>query len=156
MSEPRILAECRTYAQLIAALRAWIAELNVAGETVDDVAGLPLRYTAKLLGPARLKSIGPVSMGPLLGALALKLVVAVDHEMLARIRHRLVPRRYAGDHMLARKGRKRRRFNVLRGNPDRARMLRALQVLGQTDTHRSRIARIAATERWRQAAEAAA
>jgi hypothetical protein len=56
---------------------------------VDEVAGLPQRYTAKLLAPKGLKSLGRISMGPILGALGLKLAVLPDDEALARIRHRL-------------------------------------------------------------------
>jgi hypothetical protein len=149
MTEPRIIAECRDYAQLVAALRAWIAELNVAGETIDDVAGLPLRYTAKLLGPAQLKGIGPISMGPLLGALGLKLVVAVDHETLARISYRLVKCKNARSALLAQPKRKRKGFSLFRGNPDLARMLANRVNMSRTPEQRSRLAKRAARERWR-------
>ncbi len=117
MTEPRIIAEVKDYAGLVLALRGRIAELNVAGETIDDVAGLPLRYTMKLLAPIQKKTIGRVSLGPLLGTLGIKLHVVEDPEVFERIRPRLVPRkdgrRNAGEQMLASKGR-RKPFNVLR------------------------------------------
>jgi hypothetical protein len=40
--------------------------------------------------------LGPMSLGAMLGALALKLAVVPDHEALARIRHRLPPRDASG------------------------------------------------------------
>jgi hypothetical protein len=86
MTEHRQLAVCRSYAELIAVLRARVAELGASGETVDDVAGLPLRYTMKLLTPIPVKALGRTSMGPLLGVLGLKLVVMEDTEAFEKIR----------------------------------------------------------------------
>src|ERR1700704_3558888 len=90
----RHLAIVHSYAELIAALRARVVELGTTGETVDEVSGLPARYTAKLLAlPVPVKALGPVSLAPLLGALGLKLIVAEDTEALEKIRHRLEPRK---------------------------------------------------------------
>src|SRR5262245_29579627 len=113
----RLLAEVRDYAQLVQALRARIDELGVAGETIDDVAGLPTRYTTKLLAPIPIKSLGRVSLGPLLGALGLKLIVAEDAEALARIRHRLTPRKNTNGRLPATRTRRRGRSPLL-GNSD--------------------------------------
>jgi hypothetical protein len=158
VTEPCILAEVRDYAGLVRAIRAWIAELNVAGETVDAVAGLPLRYTMKLLGPRLLKgtgcSLGRTSLGPLLGALGLKLVVAVDHEVLARIRPRLTARHHASKAMLP-DGKPRRRPYPISG-PEISVVMNARRSLILTPARRSRIARIAAKERWRKVALARA
>jgi hypothetical protein len=156
MTEPRILAECRDYAQLVRAIRTWIAELGTAGETIDDVAGLPLRYTMKLLAPVPVKGIGRTSLGPLLGALGLKLVVAVDHEVLARIRHRLVARHHASCPMLAVGKPRKQHFSVFRGNSDLARALRQGQVLKTSRRRRRSIAREAAQARWAKAGRNAA
>jgi hypothetical protein len=151
MTDARIIAECRDYAQLIAALRSWIGELGTAGETVDDVAGLPLRYTMKLLAPVPVKGLGRTSLGPLLGALGLKLIVAVDAEVLGRIRHRLIASRNANGAVLTVKGRKRKPYRAMRGNPELARMVRQIGILKLSPDQRSRIARKAARERWRRA-----
>jgi hypothetical protein len=83
----------RSYDDLIEAIRNRILELNTTGESVDYVAGLPLRYSAKLLAPNRMRTIGARSFAPLLGALGLALIVVEDTEQLARVRHRLKPRK---------------------------------------------------------------
>jgi hypothetical protein len=142
--------EVRDYAQLVRAIRTWIAELGTAGETIDDVAGLPLRYTMKLLAPVPVKGIGRTSLGPLLGALGLKLVVAVDHEVLARIRHRLIPKHHASQGLLATGMRRKHKFPK---GPEFARLMRSRQLLSQSPRHRSSIARIAAKARWAKVRE---
>jgi len=50
-------------------------------------------YASTLLAPRPRKRIGPMSLGALLGALGLALVVVEDAAALARVRSRLVPRR---------------------------------------------------------------
>jgi hypothetical protein len=92
MAEP--LAIVADYDGLLGALRQRAIELNTPLESIDEVAGLPTRYTTKLLGGVR--GLGRVSLGPLLGALALKLVVMPDNDALARVRHRLPPRDASG------------------------------------------------------------
>jgi hypothetical protein len=152
----RILAEVREYQELIDAFKAWMAELNVCGRTVDDVAGLPDRYTAKLLAPVPIKGIGRTSLGPLLGALGLKLIVAVDHEVLERMRHRLDQRSEADvkrvtanarSRMLAGSRRKNTGFKIDVGI---AKALQCRWMLLTTPRQRARIARGAAKARWRQ------
>jgi hypothetical protein len=88
------LATISTYDELITALRQRAIALNSPLEAIDDVAGLPTRYTTKLLG--KTKMLGPMSFGAMLGALALKLAVMPDNDALARIRHRLPPRDACG------------------------------------------------------------
>jgi hypothetical protein len=81
------LATVTDYAGLIAALRERLADLNTTMSAVDTVAGLPEYYTAKIMSGAR--SVGPISFGPLLGALGLKLAVMSDEAALSKVRHRL-------------------------------------------------------------------
>jgi len=50
---------------------------------------LPLRYCSKLFSPLPVKHIGSASLGPLLGALGLRLVVEIDHEQFERMKSRL-------------------------------------------------------------------
>jgi hypothetical protein len=141
----RVIAVVRDYGELIAALRARVVELGSAGETIDDVAGLPLRYTMKLLAPIPVKALGRTSMGPLLGALGLKLVVVEDTEAFERIRRRLVKAKNAHHSMLTTKRRLRSRFP--RG-PEFARVMRARGILKTSPKQRSRLARKAARVRW--------
>jgi hypothetical protein len=83
------IAVVTEYAGLVTALRQRIVELGTHMEAVDEVAGLPLRYTSKLMSANNQTSLGRVSLGPLLGALALKLAVVPDDDALASLRHRL-------------------------------------------------------------------
>ena len=56
------------YRGLVTALRRRIVELGTSMESVDEVAGLPARYTSKLLSRNNKTSLGQTSMGPILGA----------------------------------------------------------------------------------------
>jgi hypothetical protein len=78
---------------LIAAVRARCAELHTTYETIDYVAGLPLRYTGKILSPSQDRHLGAISMGPLLGVLGLKLIVVVDEAEFERICARVTVRK---------------------------------------------------------------
>lgn len=83
MTEPgRIIATIYAtgdaYDVLKAVFRARIVELGTCINSVDDVAMLPDGYTAKLLAKEPIRTIGRVSLGPLLQVLGLKLVVVED------------------------------------------------------------------------------
>lgn len=151
MIEGRHIGTARDYDQLHELLRARVDELAVTYESVDAVAGLPSRYTAKLLAPVPMKAIGKTSMGPLLGALGLKLIVAVDDETLARIIGRLTKRARkqsnASDAMRPMKRKKRRGY--WKGNADWARIMNARRTLVVPESKRSASARKAARARWR-------
>jgi hypothetical protein len=86
------LAIVTDYLGLVTALRRRIVELGTGMESVDAVAGLPARYTSKLLSRNYKTSLGQTSMGPILGALGLKLAVLPDDEALAKVIDRLPPR----------------------------------------------------------------
>jgi hypothetical protein len=85
----RLAAEVRSTADLRAIFRQRVRDLNISFETVDSIAGLPTRYTSKLLGPNPSKNFGAISFDALLGALGLKLVAVEDAEALERIRPRI-------------------------------------------------------------------
>jgi hypothetical protein len=93
MTEPRIIAEFSEYGGFIDGLRARVAELNVAGHTIDHVGGLPVGYAQKVLGSRPTKRVGLKSMGDLLGALGLKAQLVEDPEAFARVAGRLNPRK---------------------------------------------------------------
>ena len=88
------LAEVRTYDDLLIALRARANRLELAGETIDNLSGLPERYSAKILSAfshkrgKQVRRIGMLSLGPILGALGLKLIVAEDPEALRHVQSR--------------------------------------------------------------------
>jgi hypothetical protein len=132
----------RSYEELIEAIRNRILELNTTGESVDYVAGLPLRYTAKLLTPKRMRTIGARSFAPLLGALGLALIVVEDAEQLAAIRHRLEPRKKAAVPPDA--------FNKKSSPNGWGQWMNCLRFLALSDAQRSASARHAAQMRWRR------
>ena len=80
------LGVCRTSDDLRAILRARFAALGVSLETVDHIAGLPTRYTAKVIGLQPTRRFGQFSLDGLLGAAGVKLVVVEDAEALDRVR----------------------------------------------------------------------
>lgn len=90
MAEP-VLATVRTSQDLCEAFRRRIFELDVSLDTVDDIAGLPTRYTAKVIGVHPTKKFGQLSFEALLGALGLMLLVVEDPAALERVRSRLEP-----------------------------------------------------------------
>jgi hypothetical protein len=90
------LAVVTDYDGLVLALRRRVVELNTTLGAVDDLAGLPSNYTAKLLCLHTMKCLGPISLGPILGALGLKLALVVDEDALARVHDRLPLRKPGG------------------------------------------------------------
>jgi hypothetical protein len=92
--EPKLLATVRDYDELIAAIRARRDELEVTHETIGEVAGIASGHASKLLCDPPMKRMGIISLGAVLGALGLKLIVVEDEEALARVRRRLVKRQY--------------------------------------------------------------
>jgi hypothetical protein len=97
----RRLAVVSDYQGLVSALRARADELDVSNETLDATTGLASGYTSKVLGLGSGRSLGRLSLGVLLTALGLQLVVVEDPEALARVRGRLVPRKKNGIHRRA-------------------------------------------------------
>jgi hypothetical protein len=85
------LGTCHTADDLRDILRARFEALGVSLDTVDHIAGLPTRYTAKVLGLQPTRGFGQISLTALLGAAGIKLVAYEDLEALDRIRNRLVP-----------------------------------------------------------------
>ena len=76
--------ECRDYDDLRAALRQRAEELNISRMGIDRVSGLPNGYSAAVLSETANKRLGAKTIGPLLAALGLKLVVVEDAEAMAR------------------------------------------------------------------------
>jgi hypothetical protein len=87
------LAEIHEFHELVAALKARMHELNITMDTLDAIAGLPCRFSAKILAKKPLKGLGPISLGAIIGALGLKLIVVEDEEALSLVRSRLTKRK---------------------------------------------------------------
>lgn len=150
---PQPIAEIRSWDDLVGALRKHFDDLDVAMNTIDEVAGLPVGYAAKLLAPVPVRSIGPTSLGPLLGCGGVKLQLVIDVEAFTKIGRRLKKRKYAGWKMPARSGRKKRRNQRggrgMHFTPETARIARAKQLLRQSPRERQQMAKRAARMRWR-------
>jgi hypothetical protein len=87
-----VLGTAHDYAELQVLLRAHVETLNVSREAIDNMAGLPAGYAGKLLAPRPAKTLGWISMGPVLGALGLSLVVVVDPAAKERHTIRMIGR----------------------------------------------------------------
>ena len=88
----RELATFSDYEGMLNAIRARVRELEIAGEAFDGYAGLPTGYLSKLTCSAPVRRIGMTSMGPLLSALGVTLVMIENAEATARLKQRLEPR----------------------------------------------------------------
>lgn len=95
---PTVLATARDYVEFVSALRARRDALRVTDATLDGISGLPDRYVQKLLCHRPSKAIGLTSMGPLLGALGLALLIVHDNKALKRVENRLVRRKHRKVH----------------------------------------------------------
>ena len=83
------LAIVRTTEDLRQLFRVRVAQFNISLETLDAIAGLPTRYSSKVLGLQPTRRFGQISFEALLGALGLMLIAIEDTEALARVQHRL-------------------------------------------------------------------
>jgi hypothetical protein len=89
---PRVIATIHEYSDLVDALRRWFLDgVGTSFDAVDEVAGLPARYCSKLLATEPMKGFGRKTLGPVLGAGGLKLLLVVDEPALAKVRHRFPP-----------------------------------------------------------------
>lgn len=103
-TEPRQIAVVTDYDGLVAACRARADALNISRDTIDEVAGLPKGYASKALmampfdgksasgGRLSARNLGRITLGPMLGALGVALVMVEDPEALARTARRRDPR----------------------------------------------------------------
>jgi hypothetical protein len=85
MTAGDVIGEATDLDALVEILRQRKAALQLSDQLVDELAGLSAGHTGKVLGAAPTKFLGRISLGALLGALALRLVVVEDREALARV-----------------------------------------------------------------------
>lgn len=83
---PRIVATFDNYLGLVAAVRARLLELDISFETLDEIAGLPLRYASKLLSEEPLKHFGPMSFDSVIGSIGVKVAFIHDDTAMDRLR----------------------------------------------------------------------
>jgi hypothetical protein len=90
------LRTIRSREELLAVLRERQAELNISCGTLEGLTLLADGYVSKLISLTPAKQIGPIALGALLGALALKIVrieIAEDPEAAAKVASRWTPRK---------------------------------------------------------------
>jgi len=143
-----ILAEIRTYAQLVEALRRRSAALGLSREALDAAAPLQPGYAGKLLAPVPVRSLGSLTMGPVLMALGVRLLLVEDPETIKRITLRAVRAGDAGDSVLAAPRPKKRRYPKL--GSEWGRLMRARQLATQSSVKRRSVAKAGAKARWRK------
>lgn len=81
----RQIAVCADYDQLQFALRQWADELGLSRETIDERAGLTDGHAAKLLRLNPVRRLGPETLGAMLRALGVVLILAPLDDELQRI-----------------------------------------------------------------------
>src|SRR5690348_7577778 len=75
----------RNYDDLHRILRQRADHLRLTRANLDEIAGLPSGYAGKLLGKAKVKKPGAMSLAALLGSLGLALVAIEDPDAMARM-----------------------------------------------------------------------
>ncbi len=138
---PQPIAVLRSYDDLRRALAEWCASIGMTREQLDVDAGLANGHAGKLLSPRAVKKLGNVTLGRVLAATGLVLVLAkdVDAQPVDACDDACdvkAPRR--GQHWRSVKGR------------GWARRMAARRALKLTAEQRSAIARKAAETRWQR------
>lgn len=82
---PRIIAEFSDHEGLLSGLRIRLNELNIAGESLDEIMGLPDGYTSKVLGAKPARGLTKEMLGTFLGGLGVRCVLIEDIVATAKI-----------------------------------------------------------------------
>jgi hypothetical protein len=139
----------RNETELLTAIRARIAELDVSYDTLDRIAGLPDRFASKLLCNPPIRQISQATLWLLMGAIGFKLALIPDAEGLAKVQNRLVKRRGPNPHItmitVAR-----RRVSPWLFSPERGREMARVRLAKLGPKRRGEIARNAARSRWKR------
>lgn len=92
--EARTIAIARHYAELVAACRKRVAELDITHAELDHLAGLQDGYASKLLCEPPMKRMGPLTMFLVFEALGMQVAFQDDSVALDRVKTRLVRRMF--------------------------------------------------------------
>jgi hypothetical protein len=85
---PKWVGEASSHAELLDVMRKRQLELGLSNELVDHIACLSQGHCDKLLGPGRQRGLSQLSLDALMGALAVRLIIAEDPERAAQMRPR--------------------------------------------------------------------
>jgi hypothetical protein len=87
-------AQVRTYEELREAVCARVNQLNISRRNLDEVAGLTDGHSGKLLAPGEIKKhFGMLTLGLMLQACGLRLLVVDDRDALAKAERKFVERK---------------------------------------------------------------
>lgn len=78
-----VLATVRNYDELQAAMRVRADALKISREKIDAVSGLPKGFASKVLAEVPLRRLGPDTVGHMIWALGIKLLVVEDEKTMA-------------------------------------------------------------------------
>lgn len=87
-----VLATANDYEGLQRAMRVRAEALNISRETLGEISGLHSGHAGKMLADPPSKNMGIVSMGLLLQALGLKLLIVEDAEQMRRLANQMTQR----------------------------------------------------------------
>jgi hypothetical protein len=79
------------YQGLVEVCRQRAAELAISRSGIDEVSGLPNGMAGKILGDRQVKKMGPLTLGPLLQTLGLKMLIIEDAAATAKTLARRTP-----------------------------------------------------------------
>jgi hypothetical protein len=139
IAAPLPIATVRTYDDLRRAVADWCRQIGMTREELDDEAGLTSGHSGKLLSARAVSKFGNVTLGRVLAACGLVIVVAIDPDAPPR------PAHASGNA----NGSVTQHWRKTRGTAWGRRMA-ALRALKQTSAQRSASARKAAETRWRK------
>lgn len=88
MTEPRVLGSVASYADLHELMRARADELEISRQAIDQLARLQPGYAGKLLSPRPMRRLTDETLGFVLPALGMRLVLVEDLESLEQIKAR--------------------------------------------------------------------
>lgn len=151
------LGSAQSYDELIEALRARKAQLELSDSMVDLIGGLTRGHTEKILGPSRTKKLSPMTIDVLLATLAVKICLIEDVEAAKVMEGRWEER--VANHVRSTANRASQRI-VAQAKPhifrDLGKKSAPARMRCLTAEHRSRIARKAAKSRWKKHKSASA
>lgn len=131
------LREATDYDTLQAVMRRVADERGISRESLDELAGTPKGYAGKVLSENPIRRLGPATMGALLQALGLKLLVVDDPEAIAKY----TARAEARDARQVRSGHRLRKIPTWLWGRRKAREMRAKQLTDIDEKELRRIAR---------------
>jgi hypothetical protein len=148
MPAPDGVLRVRDEAEFLNALRLRVDELEITYDTLDAIAGLPARFSSKLM--ARTRHVSPMVLWLLLGAVGYDLALIHNADALARVKTRLVKRKYVPSKHTTLISVARRRMSPWLFTPERGRDAARVRLAKVKPERRSEIAKNAAQTRWKE------